>query len=199
MPFQENECEVCGRPAQKLIKRIIEGAIMNVCISCQDLGEEPPENRRKRVQQAVKASNTGRFASIMGGGSANPAPRPAFTGPSKRSPKDPDAKFTNFRVIDEAPAELLKLRTQLSLSLDKFAESLKIKANYYSRIEKGATALPLDLARLIEKKYKIKLVEQEDFDEEDDVTPYIKERKKPDLGGGGMIYIKKRGEKPEYD
>jgi len=98
--------------------------------------------------------------------------------------------------MDDAAAILLEYRTTKGFSSKEFAESVFIKESYYKRIEKGTTAIPLDLAKKFEKKYKLILVEKEDFDENDDYSKYLKKNKgSPET----MIYFKKRGEKPEYD
>ncbi|MHA1647873.1 MAG: hypothetical protein ACTSVL_09905, partial [Promethearchaeota archaeon] len=63
-------------------------------------------------------------------------------------------------------------------------------------IEKESTQLNIKLARRIEKKYNITLVETEDRQEEEDVSQYTP---KSQDSTDSMVYFRKRGKKPEYD
>jgi len=189
----KDSCEVCGRDTDSLFTRIIDGATMNVCYQCKDLGEEPAESRKKRIQAKTNSSYNSSYPSAQ---SKNSPPMPFSPSFNAKKTKKRDELFIDFRVVADAPEKLTALRNQTGSTVDKFAETLNIKRNDYARIEKGETALPLDLAKRIEKKYKIKLLEK-DVENEEDFEEFQKAKKKPAMEG--MVYFRKRGEAPEYD
>jgi uncharacterized protein (TIGR00270 family) len=196
MPIEEQTCEICGRTANRLFPRLVEGTLLHVCYDCEDLGEEPVRKPREGGRPIKQSTNTKQFTNLFGSSTIRTSKPRGLSGGSKKK-KDPDAIFSDYRVIEDAPNRLLKTRTKAGLSIDAFAESLKIKGQYYNRIEKGATGLPLEIARRIEKIYKIELLELEDAEEEP--KPAQKPAKSPKIEEGGIIYFRKRGQKPEYD
>ena len=143
---QLDTCEICGREAYHLVKRKVEGSIIMVCDDCQDLGEEPFDRRRQIARSSSTSGNTTSFHSIV---NTTTRSTPRTTSPSYSSTprKKKDSNFEEYRVRDDAPSILIKTRTSQGLSIDQFAESLKIKGNYYGRMEKGSTGVPLDLAK----------------------------------------------------
>jgi uncharacterized protein (TIGR00270 family) len=193
---QLDTCEICGREAYHLVKRKVEGSIIMVCDNCKDLGEEPFDRRKQIARKASTSGNTASFHSIVNTPTRS---SPRMSTPSSRpiTRKKIESTFEEYRVRDDATAILLKTRTSQGLSIDQFAESIKIKGNYYNRIEKGTTGLSLDLAKTIERVYKISLLEKEASEEEPDVMKQYSKKGKAEEGG--MIYFRKRGQKPEYD
>ncbi|MHA1646862.1 MAG: helix-turn-helix domain-containing protein [Promethearchaeota archaeon] len=191
----KKECEICGREAYTLYRRKVEGVVLNVCADCRNIGEIPDEDRRKRSVTQSRKTNSDRFNSLYSGSAT---PKPIIRRSSKQPGKPYSAKdrFSNFKVVENAENMLQKKRIELGISSKEFASSVFIKENYYKRIEKGTTSLPIDIARKFEKKYKLTLVEVEDYEEEDDNSRYLK---KKDSTGDSMVYFKKRGQKPEYD
>lgn len=189
----KDSCEVCGKDTDTLFTRIIDGATMHVCYQCKELGEEPPEIRKKRIQSKTLAPQNASFHTSF---PKINHPLPASPSFNPKKTKRRDQLFTDFRVVADVPAKLIALRNSLGMTVDKFAESLNIKRNYYARIEKGEVALPLDLAKRIEQKYKIKLLEK-DIENDEDYEEFVKTKKKP--SSEGMVYFRKRGEAPEYD
>lgn len=188
---QKKECEICGEESYRLVPRIVEGVLMRVCPNCQDLGL-PPKKKKPISDSPQKPS---RLNSIY---SQKKAVNPVRSGYLK---KDKPAysrreSIADYKVVDNALEILLNLRQSLRLTPREFAAELSIKENYYKRIEKGTTALPVNLAKKIDQKYHTTLIEKEDFDEEDDFSQFLKKNKDP---GESMIYFKKRGQKPEYD
>lgn len=91
---------------------------------------------------------------------------------------------------------LQKLRAKEHMTTKEFARTLVVKDNYYHRIEKGTTMLPIDLAQKIEKLYHVKLLETVADESEEDLSNFMKKEKS---AGDSMIYFRKRGEKPKYD
>ena len=185
------ECEICGREAYKLFRRKIEGVIMEVCSDCKNIGEEPDVDRSSRVQ----ARNASKFRNIYSNGKPKSALK-TYKSPTKPRTYRKRDNISNFKVVDNYAEILIKCRTKIGLTAKEFANSLFIKENYYNRIEKGTTHLNIDLARRIEKKYKITLVETEEDQEEEDFSQYTK---KSQDSTDSMIYFRKRGKKPEYD
>ncbi|MHA1519041.1 MAG: helix-turn-helix domain-containing protein [Promethearchaeota archaeon] len=188
------ECELCGREAYGLVRRDIEGVIMHVCSDCQDMGKEPAADRRVRARTAKKQYNTAKFQNMYG--SSAPVKRRPTTSGSRGRRK---SKLANLKIVDNAAQILLKTRTSQGLSTKEFAQSILIKDNYYKRIEKKTTPLSIDVARKFEKKYRLKLVEEESRGvEEENMSQFMSSSSKT---SDSMIYFKKRGQnkKPEYD
>jgi ribosome-binding protein aMBF1 (putative translation factor) len=189
---EETTCEVCGNPSPQLFKRYMEGTIVMTCYECKELGEEPPEERKKALFQQQQSSSRPNMQNFFP--TSQSASRPVGPKPSKGD-KKPD-QFETFKVKDDAPAQLLKIRSSLNLTPDKFAESVSLKRNYYARMEKGEVAIPLNVAQRIEKKYSIQLLEKELTEEDVDYRKFLKKDK---MSTEGMVYFRKRGQAPEYD
>ncbi|MHA1672367.1 MAG: helix-turn-helix domain-containing protein [Promethearchaeota archaeon] len=194
----DKECELCGREAYGLVRRDIEGVIMYVCSDCQEMGKEPAVDRKARARTVKKQHNTSKFQNMYGSGSRSGSSAPAQRSSSSsqsRGPRKP--KLANLKIVDNAPQILLKTRMKQGLTTKEFAKSILIKDNYYKRIEKKTTAMSIDVARKFEKKYRLKLVEEEGQGEQDDeMSQFMANDSKP---SDSMIYFKKRGQKPEYD
>ena len=195
MPPKDQEyCEVCGKPTSRLFRRIIDGAEMHVCYECKDFGDEPPDVRKKRITSTQQSNE--RKSAFSGVFPTTPKPSRSNTPPIKKTSKK-QIDYETLKVKENAPKILLELRNHLGLTSDKFAESMNIKRNYYVRIERGETPMTLDMAKKIEQKYKIKLLDKEITEEEtDDFQSYLKTKKTPTEG---MVYFRKRGQAPEYD
>ncbi len=191
----KGECELCGNETYSLLRREVEGVIMEVCPDCQDMGEVPKQDLRKRARANVQNQRSQKFRTMVQNSSPT-AQSKLPDSPYKRKKKVVRKnRFAQFKIVENATEILLKYRTTNQLSSKNFANSIFIKENYYKRIEKGTTALSLDLARKFEKKYKLKLVEVEDADENDDYSEFLAENKS---SSESMVYFKKRGQKPEY-
>ncbi len=191
MPNKLKECEICGREAHSLVRRKIEGIIMEVCNDCRDVGAEPEYDRRSRSP----TRNVSKFRDIYSPKKSKPAQK-TYKPPSRPSTYKKRDNITNLKIIDNYANLLIQCRNKEALSAKEFANSLFIKENYYSRIEKGSTQLNIKLARRIEKKYNITLVETEDRQEEEDFSDYTP---KSQDSTDSMVYFRKRGKKPEYD
>jgi len=185
------ECEVCGREAHSLFRRKIEGVLMEVCNDCRDVGEEPDYERSSRKP----TRNVSKFRDIYSSKKSKPAQK-AYKPPSRPSTYKRRDNISNLKIIDNYATVLIQCRNKEGLSSKEFANSLFIKENYYNRIEKESTQLNIKLARRIEKKYNITLVETEDRQEEEDVSQYTP---KSQDSTDSMVYFRKRGKKPEYD
>jgi len=185
------ECEVCGREAHSLFRRKIEGVLMEVCNDCRDVGEVPDYDRGSRAP----TKKVSKFREIYSPNKSKPAQK-AYKPPSRPSSYKRRDNISNLKIIDNYANVLIQCRNEQGLSSKEFANSLFIKENYYNRIEKGSTQLNIKLARRIEKKYNITLVEKEDNQEEEDVSQYTP---KSQDSTDSMVYFRKRGKKPEYD
>ncbi|WP_457557408.1 helix-turn-helix domain-containing protein [Candidatus Harpocratesius sp.] len=195
------ECELCGRETYSLVRREIEGVLMYVCPDCKEYGVEPKADRLARAKQIRRKRNSEKFQSIYKTGTSSgvgSGSKLRSQHSSQRSiSRKRNAKIANLKVVDNAPEILLKCRTKLGLSAKDFAHSVLVKDNYYKRIEKNTTPLPIDIARKFEKKYRLKLVEEENAgDEEEILSKFMAPRSK---SADSVIYFRKRGEKPEYD
>ncbi len=185
------ECEVCGREAHSLFRRKIEGVVMEVCNDCRDVGEEPDYDRSSRTP----TRNVSKFRKIYSPKKSKPAQK-TYKPPSRPNSYKKRDNISNLKITENYSDLLVQCRNTHGLSAKEFANSLFIKENYYNRIEKGSTQLNIKLARRIEKKYNITLVETEDRQEEEDFSDYTP---KTQDSIDSMVYFRKRGKKPEYD
>lgn len=188
-----NECEICGNETSRLYRREVEGVIMYLCHNCKEMGQIPKEEIRSKRRKEQLSHNTSKFQNLY---QSNSSSQSQHKGYSKDRPAySARSRLANVKVVDNASQILLRLRTKHGMSPKEFAKSVLIKETYYSRIEKGTTALPVDIARKFEKKYHISLVEKESDDNIEDLSKFIKKDKdKP-----SMVYFRKRGQKPKYD
>ena len=187
-----NECELCGRETSRLYRREVEKVIMYLCDECKLMGSIPKAEIRRQKKENIVSQNTSKFQNLY----EEPSSRPRRGGTHDRPAYSAKSRFDKLQIVNNAAQKLIRLRTEEGLSYREFALSLLIKETYYKRIEKGTTALPIDLARKIEKKYKIKLVEKEDMDELADYSKFMKKNK---TDSQSMVYFRKRGEQPKYD
>jgi len=165
---------------------------MEVCNDCRDVGEEPEYNRGSRSP----TKNVSKFREIYSPKKSKPTQK-AYKPPSRPSSYRKRDNISNLKIIDNYATLLIQCRNKQGLSAKEFANSLFIKENYYNRIEKESTQLNIKLARRIEKKYNITLVETENYqEEEDDKLQYAP---KSLDSSDSMVYFRKRGKKPEYD
>lgn len=190
----ENECEICGSITQRLFRREVENVIMYLCVNCKSLGTIPKADVQRKKTKHSQSSSTSKFRSLYSeqenrsvqnrGGKHD---RPAY---SRKS------GLEGLKIVDNVSKILFRLRSKEGLSHQEFAKSLLVKENYYRRIEKGTTPLPIDLARKIEKKYHIKLVEKDTKADIENYSKFLKDNKQ---SGQSMIYFRKRGQEPKYD
>lgn len=188
-----SECELCGHETSRLYRREVEGVIMYLCDQCKGMGKIPRADVRKKRQKDLQSRNTSKFKTLY---SDSEDSKPTYRRTHDRPAYSAKSRLEHLKVVDNAAQILLRLRTKQGMSPREFAKSVLIKETYYRRIEKGSTALPVDIARKFEKKYHIKLVEKESDDMIEDVSKFLK---KGDKGAPSMVYFRKRGEKPDYD
>lgn len=196
----EESCEVCGRDTEDLYTRIIDGAIMHVCDECKEYGDEPPSQRKNFILTKEKANKVRPFLGFDP--NKNKPTNPSMSMPRPRGPSKKTDSINDYSIVADYASVLIKLRAQEGLSVDKFAEMLNIKRNYYARIEKKEVAIPITLARRIEARYKVKLVIKESGEQEsEDFEEYKKGQKHTPSSASseGVIYFRKRGKAPEYD
>ncbi len=188
MPY----CEICGNECKGTYKRKIAGAIMRVCPNCKDMGSPVRSEERRRAIKHKSRQN-------QGIPTRKSRPQQSSRSFSSRRPRRRKKKksIANMKLVDDYQDVLVKTRTKKGLSKDEFADELKVARSYYTRLEKGTTALPIKLAKKIEKMFHVKLTEEEEAIDENEYEQYLKKQSKS--SGGGMVYFRKRGEEPEYD
>lgn len=200
----KKECELCGREANSLFRREIEGVIMYVCVDCKEFGEEPQADRQMRAKKTRRSKNAEKFHSMFNSNKSSTTKSggtrsyPSTTHPPRSSSRKSKNKIANLKLLENAAEILRKCRTKLGLSSKDFAQSVFIKENYYKRIEKETTPLPIDIAKRFEKKYHINLIKEEEEEDADRelLSKYMAKDSKP---SESMIYFKKKGQRPEYD
>ncbi|HME55838.1 MAG TPA: multiprotein bridging factor aMBF1 [Candidatus Lokiarchaeia archaeon] len=155
-------CEICGREIYgRGIKIVVEGATMTVCKECADLGERVREEHHEGNIMR-KASNRPRQP--MAEKNDRPATKP------KQPPSKRDATYQNADAEElvENYAEVIK-KARGTMSQEEFAASLSEKASVIHKIEMGKLRPTMKLAKRIEKRYRVKLInykkEAEDIDD----------------------------------
>lgn len=157
-------CEICGRDLYgRGIKIVVEGATMTVCKDCADLGERiRDEHREKDIMR--KASNRPR----------QPIPKKVDRPVTK--PKQPihkwDSTYQNAETEElvENFAEVIK-KARGTMGLEDFAASLSEKASVIHNIEMCKLRPTFKLAKRIEKRYRVKLINhKEEAEDIDDVV-----------------------------
>ncbi|MBD3194005.1 MAG: TIGR00270 family protein [Candidatus Lokiarchaeota archaeon] len=172
----DKECPICGG----LIwsggeKVLIEGAKITVCQSCASHGKKIIS--RPKSKSRYKRSNAG-----------------SKSYPKKSSsPKTYSKKYTspNKVIIENYAEKIRKVRERRGLTQEKFAQRLHEKESLIRRIESAKTKPTLQLAKKIEKTYKIKLIEEADITEVK-TDRYMKRKGGTSLGD--IAFIKKKKE-----
>lgn len=140
-------CEICGKPiGDNPIRAKVEGSVVNVCKECSKLGKiqrTPVAPTRFKKPTNSKAKKT-----------ANPTP--------KRSYREPDEIVENY-------AELIRnARESKKISREVLAKSLSEKTSIINRLESGKMEPDLKLAKKIEKKLNIQLIEKNSLSDLDE-------------------------------
>ncbi|MBI2659742.1 TIGR00270 family protein [Candidatus Woesearchaeota archaeon] len=123
-------CDLCGKTTESLAKAIIEGVNLDVCADCAKFG---------KVISAPK----------------RPSPKEQHMQLQKREEKE-----KTELIVEDYPEIIKKKRESMGLTQKEFANRINEKEVIISKIETGAFAPPINLARKLEKFLGIKLVEE---------------------------------------
>ena len=129
-------CELCGRQFERGVKLRIEGSVINSCRNCSNHGEviEPVKSKPKAKKKA----------------SASP-------------PKKPKKDFSldiEYTLVDDYPQIVKNAREKRGLRQSQLGKLLQEPESVVHRIESGRFEPSPKLARALQKKLKIKLLEQ---------------------------------------
>lgn len=134
---------MCGAPDANYVV-LVEGTQMNVCENCSRFGE------------IVKKPATTYYKKG----------KPQESRPKIQRPKEPELLE---RIIDGYGTLIKKKREQLELKQEDFAKLLNIKESMLHQIESERFKPNIDMAKQIEKRLGIKIVE---IEKDDDKTEY---------------------------
>jgi len=155
-------CEICGADIQgRGIKIVVEGATMIVCRDCADLGERVREeyHERGRVQTA-----SNRPRKPVAEKNDKPIAKPA----SRNNKRGSTYQNADAEELVENYGEIIK-NARGTMSQEDFAASLSEKVSAIHKIEMGKLRPTMKLAKRIEKRYRVKLInykkEAEDIDD----------------------------------
>jgi putative transcription factor len=179
-------CEICGNDIRgRGIRVIVEGAKLTVCNDCAELGERVREEPRGRVTIKNAPTPQGKVKTTPPA-RQNPPPKPLPIRKAK-----PQASEESQEIVENYREVVKKARG--TMTTDEFAASLNEKATVIQKIETGKLKPTLKLAKRIEKRYRVKLVNQRDAAEDlEDVL--WKPEKKSDYSPSLGDFIKEKKE-----
>ncbi|MFW6233693.1 MAG: multiprotein bridging factor aMBF1 [Nanoarchaeota archaeon] len=123
-------CELCGKDGE-MFKAIVEGSEMKVCSSCA------------------------KFGKIISKPKSNFQPRNKNIKYNK--PKTPE---TIFLIVDNYHERLKNAREKMNLKQEEVAKKIAEKESLIHSVESGKHEPNINLARKLERFFKIKLVEE---------------------------------------
>jgi len=140
-------CEICGRECQSTREIALEGAHLYACSRCAELGQ--PVHRSTKQGHHPSTPPTSRSVSIPRSSSStrytSARPRP------QRSELVPVEDFTKL---------IRKAREQKGWSQRDVANQLHERASVITKVESGKMAPTIDLARKLERLFKLTLLEE---------------------------------------
>ena len=155
-------CDTCGKETLILYNTKIEGVLMNVCKDCSSFGE---------VQKVIRPFNKN-------------TSKKKFSRPIIRKQKEEVMEV----IVSNYGSLVKRAREKLNMKQEEVAKQLHEKESLISQIETEHKEPRIELAKKLEKFFKIKLIE---VIAEKEV--YItKEKGSDQLTIGDMIKIKKR-------
>ncbi len=180
MPSNIVYCEMCGRPVERRLSKIvfIEGAKLVLCPACYakvgkrtidaEIREYAPSLKRRMMPQSTA---------------------PASRKPLPRRPKNAD--LDNYEVVPDFAARVRTARERLGWSQRALAEAVKESENVIKRIESGRLVPSIDLARRLEKVLGIRLLEP--VVESESLFTVQPQQKMRELTLGDIVRIRKKG------
>lgn len=138
-----SSCELCGQETDSRQKVKIEGATLNVCDSCSDLGSQVKTSSKKSKSRTKKTSKKRRS-----------------TTPSE-----------NKVLVNDYGQEVKTARESENLSLEDLADKLNEKQSRVSKIEKEELKPGEELAKKLSRELNVDLytnAEVANYDQTDD-------------------------------
>ncbi|MEM2906085.1 MAG: multiprotein bridging factor aMBF1 [Candidatus Bathyarchaeia archaeon] len=134
-------CEVCGRPALRLTRVVIEGATMSVCDSCRRLGKTVADEP------------------LPAGREGQPRPRPRLGGVKPtRAPEDLGRALERSALVKGYGQVVRKAREENAWSHEELGLRINEKASVIQKIE-AEKLVPDDLlVRKLEHALRVKLL-----------------------------------------
>ncbi|MDO8056502.1 MAG: multiprotein bridging factor aMBF1 [Candidatus Hermodarchaeota archaeon] len=139
-------CEICGRECSSTREISLEGAQLQACSRCAELGE--PVRRPKPAMGRSSTIPRSRPVSI---------PRPTATGrpsPRYRQPSRELVAVENFQML------IRKAREQRGMSQKDVAGKLHERTSIIAKLESGKLTPTISLARKLEHLFKLTLLEE---------------------------------------
>ena len=158
-------CEMCGK--QGTTKADVEGVELITCKDCSKYGII-----KKSFREPIKKSFTKRF--------------------DKVSPKNNNEirKKNSFKLIDSFSSILQKSRQEKGLKQEDFAKFLNERESLVSKWEQGSITPNIEVAKKLERKLGLKLIEKEEEKKEDKDS--FKNRLNKEFTLGDFIKVRKR-------
>ena len=140
-------CEICGRECHSTREISLEGAQLQACSRCAELGE--PVRKPKPPGSRPPSTPKSRPVSI---------PRPSS------SPRHPHRRSRPQRrelvPVEDFTKLIRKAREQRGLSQKDVARQLHERTSVITKIESGKMAPTIGLARKLERLFKLTLLEE---------------------------------------
>jgi len=179
MPSNIVYCEMCGRPIERRISKIvfIEGAKLVLCPACYaKMGKRSISAEIKEYAPTLKRRLTPQST--------------AFT--RRSSPRrSRNVELDNYEVVPDFAERVRTARERLGWSQRTLAESVRESENVIKRIESGRLVPSIDLAKKLEKVLGIRLLEPI-VEFESLFTSQTRQRIK-ELTLGDIVRIRKKG------
>ncbi len=159
-------CEICGKDIHgRGFKVVVEGAKLTVCKECAELGEPVREERRAAGLIKTHTDRLRKTVSQPQFPRKNDVPlKPRPVAKTQKKPSD------EMEELVENYVEIIK-KARGEMRIEEFAATLNEKASVLQKIESGKLKPTMKLARRIEKRYRVKLVEhKEEAEDIDDVV-----------------------------
>lgn len=140
-------CEVCGREVNSVQEVTLEGAKLLTCSRCAKLGQPV-----RKLQSAPGLPRPTSPAYVPSEGTRTPAPR--------REPIRPRGAEREIVPVENFAALVRKAREQRGLSHKEVARLLNERESVIAKLETGKMTPTTNLARRIERLFKLTLLEE---------------------------------------
>ncbi|MBD3249750.1 TIGR00270 family protein [Candidatus Woesearchaeota archaeon] len=124
------QCDMCGKEESSLLKTLVEGTEMNLCRDCSKYGEV-----RGVVKEEVPEKK------------------------KKEAVEEPEEEVVEV-ISEEFSSKLKNKRESMGMKQEEFAKSINEKESVVHKWETGEMTPNIGKARELEKKLKLKIVEE---------------------------------------
>ncbi|MCD6085150.1 MAG: TIGR00270 family protein [Desulfurococcales archaeon] len=179
MPSNIVYCEMCGRPIERRMSKIvyIEGAKLVLCPACfAKIGKRSVSAEIREYAPSLKKRLT-------------PQSKVTARRPGPRRPKNTD--LDNYEVVPDFAEKVRTAREKLGWSQRTLAESVRESENVIKRIESGRLVPSIDLARRLEKVLGVRLLEP--VVESEALITSQTQHKVKELTLGDVVRIRRKG------